>query len=119
MGTEVKYIIIITNIVFAILFFVVLHNRIYAAAEDLTFDQRFFARDIAYTINAMCSIKAGVEAHYILDENLDAKIGNGLVTVSYKLAKKNYPYIQDTKCDIEYIRNKNDFLIKKMEIKNE
>jgi hypothetical protein len=117
MGTEIKYIIVITNIVFAILFFVVLNSKIYAVANDLSFDQKFFARDIAYTIDAMCSVDGYVEVGYVINEDLDIQIKNGLVIVSYKQAKEKYPYIQDSECNFKYTRDTYDLLIEKVEVK--
>lgn len=113
MGTEVKYIITITNIVFAILFFTVLNAKIYAASNDLNFDQRFFAKDISYTINAMYSVDGDVEVLYVIDEKLDVKIKDGLVMVYYNEARESYPYVQDSKYDIKYSREEMTLLINK------
>lgn len=112
-----KYIITITNVVFAILFLVILNQRIDAASNDLTFDQKFFAKDIAYTIDAMYSVNGEVEASYSIDEALNLEIKNGFVTVSYKLAKEKYPYIQDSKYNIDVEREGNSVIIKKIEVK--
>lgn len=115
MSAEVKYIFTLANIGLAILFLVILNSRIYAASHDLNYDQRFFARDIAYTIDAMQSVNGEVEAHFVIDEELDVKIENGYVFVYYKMSKEAYPYIQDSKYSITYKRDGRSILIHKIE----